>query len=147
MAEARPEIVADCGGGSECAAAEVAATEPEEEDEHDEEEALELAKPSQAGSSPLTPSAERAAASLARVEVRVPCPNTHLVDAGADFNVSCGDPQVQLGFAQWQALAQDGGSSTSATPDVAALIALGAAKVLGGRGGSGGAAASTLSLV
>lgn len=73
--------------------------------------------------------------------------NTHLVDAGADFNVSCGDPQVQLGFAQWQALAQDGGSSTSATPDVAALIALGAAKVLGGRGGSGGAAASTLSLV
>ena len=57
--------------------------------------------------------------------------NTHLVDAGATFNVSCGDPQVQLSFAQWQALAQDGGSSTAATPSVAALVALGAAKVLG----------------
>ena len=47
------------------------------------------------------------------------------------FNVSCGDPQEQLSFAQWQALAQDGGSSTAATPSVAALVALGAAKVLG----------------
>ena len=54
--------------------------------------------------------------------------NTLLADAGAQFQQSCSQA---LDFAEWQALGQDAGSTTGATPGVAELVALGAAKVLG----------------
>jgi len=53
--------------------------------------------------------------------------NTYLVDAGAALQGPCGTGT----FTAWQALGQDAGSSVAQTPSVAALIALGAAKVLG----------------
>lgn len=53
--------------------------------------------------------------------------NTYMVDAGAQLQGPCGTGT----FAAWQALGQDAGSAVVATPSVAALIALGAAKVLG----------------
>jgi len=53
--------------------------------------------------------------------------NTYLVDAGASLQGPCGTGT----FAKWQSLGQDAGSSVAQTPSVAALIALGAAKVLG----------------
>jgi hypothetical protein len=49
------------------------------------------------------------------------------VDAGSSLQGPCGTGT----FEKWQALGQDGGSAVAATPSVAALIALGAAKVLG----------------
>lgn len=55
--------------------------------------------------------------------------NTLFADAGATFEQDCAKA---LDFATWQALGQDAGSATMATPPVAQLIALGAAKVLGG---------------
>ena len=54
--------------------------------------------------------------------------NTLLSDRPAVFNQGC---PSDLTFAQWQALGQDAGSRVGATPDVATLIAMGAAKVLG----------------
>ena len=53
--------------------------------------------------------------------------NTYLVDAGAALQGPCGTGT----FAKWQSLGQDAGSAVAQTPSVAALIALGAAKVLG----------------
>jgi len=53
--------------------------------------------------------------------------NTLLADAGVVFSQGCHGP---LTFAAWQALGQDAGSHTAATPDVDALLALGAAKVM-----------------
>lgn len=52
--------------------------------------------------------------------------NSLLSDTGA-FAAPCGVNN----WTTWQALGQDAGSSVAATPSVAALIALGAAKVLG----------------
>ena len=54
--------------------------------------------------------------------------NTLFADAGANFAQTCGE---NLDFAAWQALGQDAESTTTTTPSVAELIALGAAKVLG----------------
>ena len=54
--------------------------------------------------------------------------NTLLSDAPAKFSEACPDG---LTFAQWQALGQDVGSRVGVTPDVATLVAMGAAKVLG----------------
>ena len=58
--------------------------------------------------------------------VYVTANNTLLADAGATFVQSC---QTQLSFAQWQAAGGDAGSTTAATPDVPALIKIGAAKL------------------
>jgi hypothetical protein len=55
--------------------------------------------------------------------------NTLYVDAGASFEQDCARA---LGFTEWQNFGQDSGSATAATPPIAQLIALGAAKVLGG---------------
>ena len=53
--------------------------------------------------------------------------NTYMVDAGSTLQGPCGTGT----FAKWQSLGQDAGSVVVPTPSVAALIALGAAKVLG----------------
>lgn len=53
--------------------------------------------------------------------------NTLYADTGSTFSQSCGQT---VNFQDWQSLGQDGGSTTSPTPDVAQLMALGAA-VLG----------------
>ncbi len=59
--------------------------------------------------------------------VYVTANNTLLADAGAPpFSALCGAAD----FGAWQALGQDAGSRVGATPSVADLIALGAAKVL-----------------
>lgn len=55
--------------------------------------------------------------------------NTLFADAGATFEQECAKA---LDFSTWQALGQDAGSVTMPTPPISQLIALGAAKVLGG---------------
>ncbi len=55
--------------------------------------------------------------------------NTLYSDEGASFSQDCGEA---LSFAAWQALGQDGASVAAVTPPISQLIAMGAAKVLGG---------------
>ena len=52
--------------------------------------------------------------------------NTLLSDPGASFQGPCGTTS----FAQWQSLGQDTGSRTGTTPDVDALIAMAAARLV-----------------
>ncbi len=66
-------------------------------------------------------------ASNVNTTAHVTAHNTYLVDAGAALQGPCGTGT----FAKWQSLGQDAGSAVAQTPSVAALIALGAAKVLG----------------